>query len=237
MSKLPEQYQFIDFSDYGRPIALWIANKLKNTSITPIHVTTGFIISGLISIICILYGYRFAAAFFLILKSILDATDGDLARLKNKPSHIGRYYDSNADLILNFLLFLSIWHITDASFILMLLAFAGIELQGTLYHFYYVILRNKVGGDKTSRIIEDKPPTALHGESQAMVNIMFNLYTVLYGPYDKAIQFLDKSAVHAKLFPNWFMSIVSIFGLGFQLFIMALFLVLGTNQIYHCSII
>ena len=50
MSKLPKEHRFIDFSDYGRPLARLIANSLKNTSLTPIHVTIGFIISGLIGI-------------------------------------------------------------------------------------------------------------------------------------------------------------------------------------------
>ena len=44
MSKLPKEHRFIDFSDYGRPLARLIANSLKNTSFTPIHVTIGFII-------------------------------------------------------------------------------------------------------------------------------------------------------------------------------------------------
>ena len=82
MSKLPKEYQFIDLSDYGRPIAKIIANSLKNTTITPIHVTVGFVISGLLAILCILNHYYWAAAFFLVLKSILDAADGELARIK-----------------------------------------------------------------------------------------------------------------------------------------------------------
>ena len=54
MSKLPKRNKFIDLSDYGRPIARLIANALKNTSFTPIHVTIGFIIAGLLAIFCIL---------------------------------------------------------------------------------------------------------------------------------------------------------------------------------------
>ena len=86
MSKLPKEYKFLDLSDYGRPIAKVIANSLKNTSFTPIHVTISFIISGLFGIFYILKGYYWIAGFFLILKSVLDAADGELARLKQKPS-------------------------------------------------------------------------------------------------------------------------------------------------------
>ncbi len=82
MSKLPKEHKFIDLSDYGRPIARLIAKSFKETSYTPIDVTIWFIISGLIAIVCILLGYYWAAAFFLIFKSILDAADGELARVK-----------------------------------------------------------------------------------------------------------------------------------------------------------
>ena len=161
MPKLPKKYQFIDLSDYGRSVARWIASGLKNTGITPIHVTSWFIVSGILAIICMLCRYDIAAAFFLILKSILDAADGELARIKNTPSYVGRYYDSIADIILNFMFLLAFWYITDGSIIYMLLAFIAIQLQGTLYNYYYVILRNSVNGDPTSRIFEDSVPKAM----------------------------------------------------------------------------
>ena len=225
MSKLPKQYQFLDLSDYGRSIGRWIANNLKKTSLTPIHVTTLFVISGLLAIGCILYGQYLFAAFFLILKSILDAADGELSRLKNTPSYVGRYYDSIADFILNFLFLLAFWYIGDLPFTYMLLAFFCIQLQGTVYNFYYVILRNRVNGDSTSRIFEDKAPKALSGEKQSTVNRLYKIYDILYITFDKFIYVLDNKASQCRAFPKWFMTLVSFFGLGFQLLIMAIMLV------------
>lgn len=227
MSKLPKNHKFIDLSDYGRPAARIIANSLKKTAVTPIQVTVWFIISGIIAIVCILYGYYWAAAFFLILKSVLDAADGELARVKKTPSYTGRYFDSVADIILNFFIFLTLWHITNSSLIYALLAFVGIQLQGTLYNYYYVILRNTFNGDTTSRVFEDKTPIALEGENQRNVNLLFVLYKLLYGVFDKTIYFLDKKATESKSFHSWFMTAVSSFGLGFQLLIISIMLVLG----------
>lgn len=227
MSKLPKEYKFIDLSDYGRPIAKIIANSLKNTNLTPIHVTFGFIISGLIAIYCIIQGYYWLAAFFLICKSILDAADGELARVKQTPSYTGRYLDSVADIILNALFFISIWYITNASIWICLVAFFGLQLQGTLYNYYYVILRNKFDGDTTSRVFENETPIALKGETQKSVNILFGLYKLFYSVFDKTIYALDSNADKGKRFPNWFMTSVSTFGLGFQLLIIAAMLVLG----------
>ncbi|TMM56893.1 CDP-alcohol phosphatidyltransferase family protein [Maribacter algarum] len=230
MSKLPKENQFLDLSDYGRPFAKVIAQSLKDTSFTPIHVTIAFVISGLIAIACILNHYYWATAFFLVLKSILDAADGELARIKNTPSYTGRYLDSVSDIILNLLILMTIWYVTDESLALTILAFFGIQLQGTLYNYYYVILRNKHNGDTTSRVFENKTPKALKGEKQSNVNILFRLYTLSYGVFDKIIYKMDAKAVEAQKLPNWFMTAVSTFGLGFQLLLIGIMLALDLKQ-------
>ncbi|HUH74470.1 MAG TPA: CDP-alcohol phosphatidyltransferase family protein [Chitinophagales bacterium] len=227
MSKLPKEHQFIDLSDYGRPVARFIAHSLKDTTFTPIHVTIGFIISGLIAIYCIIQGHYWSAAFFLIFKSILDAADGELARVKQTPSYTGRYLDSVADIVLNALIFISIWIISDTNVWVSLIAFLGLQLQGTLYNYYYVILRNKFNGDTTSRVFEDETPIAFQGESQEHVNILFGLYKLFYGAFDRTIYVLDSNAYKGKDLPNWLMTSVSTLGLGFQLLIIAIMLVLG----------
>ena len=225
MSKLSAQNAFLDLSDYGRPFAKLFANKLKNTRFTPIHVTLLFGISGLIAIYCILENHYFFACFFIILKSIIDAADGELARIKNTPSYTGRYLDSVFDIILNFMFLTAIFYVSETTIWFTILAFIGIQLQGTLYNYYYVILRNKsVGGDTTSKIFEYKSPRALPGETQKNVDILFGIYTVVYGAFDKIIHFLDQDAYKVKTFPNWFMTLVSIYGLGFQLLIIAVML-------------
>lgn len=230
MAKLPKRNQFIDLSDYGRPIARVIANALKDTRATPVDVTIGFIISGLFAIVCILNHQYWAAAFFLVLKSILDAADGELSRVSNKPSYTGRYLDSVADIILNALFLLTICEVTNGSLIYTLLAFIGVQLQGTLYNYYYVILRNQHQGDTTSRIFETEAPIAMKGEKQSNVNILFAMFDFLYGPFDKAIYQMDKTAINDRYFPQWFMTAVSTYGLGFQLLLIGVMLVLGLEN-------
>ncbi|MFM2269052.1 MAG: hypothetical protein RL757_2493 [Bacteroidota bacterium] len=231
MSKLAAENRFLDFSDYGRPMAQWIAQTLKNTAATPIHVTIAFGISGLIAVTCMLNQYYLMAGAFLILKSILDAADGELSRVKNTPSYTGRYLDSNFDILLNALLFVTICCITKTAWFYALLAFLGVQLQGTLYNYYYIIIRhNSIGGDTTSRIFEHETPIALGGESQKNVDILFFFYTLFYSNFDNFIAMLDKKAVHVRRFPNWFMSLISLYGLGFQLLIMALMLAFGLIQ-------
>lgn len=230
MSKLPKEHKFIDLSDYGRPLARLIANSLKETAYTPIDVTIWFIISGLIAVACILLEYYWAAGFFLLFKSILDAADGELARIRGTPSYTGRYLDSVADILLNVLIFMALWYISEVHFMYCLLAFVGIQLQGTLYNYYYVILRNNVNGDTTSRIFENETPTALKGEAQKNVAILFGIYKALYGVFDKTIYALDSNASTGRRLPNIMMTALSTFGLGFQLLIISVMLVVGYKE-------
>lgn len=231
MSKLPDDRKFIDLSDYGRPAARLIANSLNKTEFTPIHVTIWFTICGLVAIICILTGYYFLAAFFLVLKSILDAADGELARVKNTPSYTGRYLDSVSDFVLNLLIIISIWSITNSPIYLAILAFFSIQLQGTLYNYYYVILRTNSNGDKTSQVFETEVPNALNGEKQSHVNLLFKTYKALYGLFDKLIYALDRDAASSSNFPKWLMTPLSTFGLGFQLLLIGVFLFAGLKEL------
>ncbi len=225
MSKLATKDKFFDLSDYGRPFGSFIAKQFKNTRVTPIQITLLFGVSGLIAVYCILKHNFYLASFFIILKSIIDAADGELARIKKTPSYSGRYLDSVFDILLNLIFFSSICYVSRYSIIYTIMAFISIQLQGTLYNYYYVILRNKsLNGDSTSKIFEYKTPKALPGESQRSVNILFVIYLIVYGAFDKIIHFLDRDAYKIKNFPNWFMTFLSIYGLGFQLLIIAVML-------------
>nr|WP_294898621.1 CDP-alcohol phosphatidyltransferase family protein [uncultured Pedobacter sp.] len=175
--------------------------------------------------------HQFAlAAFFLVLKSTLDAADGELSRLKNTPSYTGRYYDSISDIILNFLFLLTFWHLTDGPILYAFFAFISIQLQGMVYNYFYVILRNSVNGDSTSRIFEDQIPVALKGEKQSTVNRLRKIYHLLYRVFDVVIYRMDKDAVNSKPFPKWFMTMISLYGLGFQLLFMAMMLLFNLQN-------
>lgn len=228
MSKLSAEEKFFDVSDYGRYIAVNIANRLKNTRATPVQVTLTFGICGLFAVWCILNGYYITAGILLVLKSVIDAIDGELARLKKTPSYTGRYLDSIFDILLNFLILISIGYVTDASPWITLLAFIGLQLQGTIYNYYYVILRHhSIGGDKTSNIFETENPVAFSTENQKTVNFLYKIYMILYSLFDKIVYRLDKKAHMSKPFPKWFMTLISIYGLGFQLLIISVMLATG----------
>jgi hypothetical protein len=50
---------------------------------------------------------------------------------------------------------------------------------------------------------------------------------MLYRPFDELVYALDPRAQYATVFPKWFMFLVSFYGLGFQLLLMAVFMAAG----------
>ncbi|MGJ3236274.1 CDP-alcohol phosphatidyltransferase family protein [Marivirga sp.] len=228
MPKIDKEQKFFDFSDYGRGPAIYLSNLLKNTSISPIQVTYGFGIVGLLSAYAIISEYYWIAGLGLILKSIIDAMDGELARIKDSPSYSGRYLDSIFDSLLNLILIMTISYKGNNPYWLGFISYLCIQLQGTLYNYYYVILRHRTnGGDTTSKISENKAPTAFPIERQATVNVLYHTFRVLYLPFDWIIYKLDQEAFKIRQIPNWFMTLISTYGLGFQLMIMAIMLSMG----------
>jgi hypothetical protein len=140
---------------------------------------------------------------------------------------------------------MSFAYVTNTSYVFAFIAFLSCQMQGTLYNYYYVILRNRsLNGDTTSRIFEKNAPNSFPGESQKNVNRFFKLYKILYGVFDWIIYKLDKSASKMETVPKWFMTMLSLYGLGFQLLIMSVFLILGWKEfiilffiVYSCLIL
>lgn len=221
MSKLPAHKKFVDLSDYGRPLAQALVRQLLHTPVTSIHLSWAFLVAGAIGIACILRQQYLLAALFLLAKNVLDAADGELARQKNHPSYTGRYLDSIFDFVINAGICIALYKVVTVSPAVALLAFAGLQFQCAICNYYYVIQRNRVNGDVTSRINEFKCPVAFPYEKQGTVDRLHWLFVQFYGPFDALVLWLDKGAIKIKEFPKWFLSLSSSLLLGFQFAIIA----------------
>lgn len=230
MPKLSNEDKFIDFSDYSRPIATFLAYYMAKMKINAIQVTIIFLLAGLVCVYFIYKEQLVWAAIFLMIKNILDAVDGEIARITKHPSIIGRYLDSIFDFIINLLIFIAILSIDSTSNMVFIWAFLGIEFQCSIYNYYYVILRRRLNNEEASRVIEYRKPVAYQYESQKTVNVLHAIFLSLYIIFDVFVVLLDKKAVSVREFPKWFMSLLSLLGLGFQLLIICLFLCIGLPE-------
>jgi len=216
---------FLDFSDYGRPFARITAKLLVHTPIGSIMVTWIYTLVGLYAAFLIWQGKLiWLAALLLPFKSFLDAVDGQLARLKNRPSYVGRYLDPVNDFFVNLAIFLAIGYLVNVSYLIVLLSLILATFQGTVVHYYEIVKRNISHGDKTSRIDESKMPKPYPWDNPISLAIVYNLYILIYGWQEKLLRFLDPKA--STYLPNQFLSAMSFLGLGWQLLMISIFLLI-----------
>ena len=92
-------------------LARWLVTPLKDTRISPNHLTTVRLFVGLAAAAAFApgtYGWSNSAGLLLILSNFLDHTDGELARLSGKTSRFGHLYDLVSDAVVTILLFAAI---------------------------------------------------------------------------------------------------------------------------------
>ncbi len=92
-------------------LARWLVTPLRDTRITPNHLTTARLFVGVASAAAFVpgtYGWSNLAGLLLVISNFLDHTDGELARISGKGSRLGHYYDLVSDAVVTILLFAAI---------------------------------------------------------------------------------------------------------------------------------
>ncbi len=105
-------------STWDARIARHLVRPLKNTCITPNHLTTLRLLIGLAGIACIAcggYAWTNWGALLVVISNFVDHTDGELARISGKSSKIGHFYDLASDALITVLLFVSFGMATAAT--------------------------------------------------------------------------------------------------------------------------
>tara|TARA_B100000686_G_scaffold353301_1_gene458356 strand:+ start:3550 stop:4143 length:594 start_codon:yes stop_codon:yes gene_type:complete len=96
---------------WDQRIARWMVKPLIGTWVTPNHLTTMRLLTGLISVAGFTIGDYFwsnIAALGFSMSNLIDHTDGELARMSGQTSEWGHYYDLGCDAIIHILLFVCI---------------------------------------------------------------------------------------------------------------------------------
>lgn len=255
--KLPATEQFIDLSDYARPVATWLARQLAATPIRAPHVTLVWVVIGLLGAFAYArggYGYALLGAVALQSKNVLDAVDGSLARLQGRPSRIGRFLDSMSDALtaaaLHLALAVAIAGVRNAVYAGLLAGAALVAglLQGSLFNYYYVRYRARRGGDITSRVREGltEDDRARYGERPAALTslrLLLHGYNWVYGWQDRLVQGIDawsaaplieqgrRSEAEKLRDDRTLMTAISALGPGLSILILDLYTVAGYRHL------
>ena len=81
---------------WDQQLARWLVRPLRDTRLRPNHITTVTLILGIITgVVFARYGTKYAdwAALLFVVAVFTDHMDGELARMSNKISPLGYYYD------------------------------------------------------------------------------------------------------------------------------------------------
>jgi phosphatidylglycerophosphate synthase len=159
-----------------RPLAHAVVLALLPLRVPPPAVVLANAAAGFAGAAELWRGDLAGAALLLQLKTLLDNADGQLARAAGRESVLGRYLDSESDLLVNAAVFAALAHVTGrpwlslASFVVLTLVL-GVDFN--LERLY----RREHG-----EIVETRPPA--HG----LAAVLARVYDVVYLPQDRLVR-------------------------------------------------
>lgn len=208
----------LDLSDWGRPIARVFARFLKDKPVSVIQVTNLHFILTLFCAWLILQDHIIAACLLLVVKGVVDAIDGELARIRRRPSHVGRYWDTIADVIGLVVVVFAFGENLKWGHTLVLGMIFAILIQYSLFNHFSLRLRASGLGDTTSRVDERKCPTAYPWENQKNVERFHAIYVLCFSWQDRIVTTLSGPGTKELKIE---LTASSILGFGFQSLILA----------------
>lgn len=99
------------FTSWTHKLTRVLVRPLVGTAVTPNHLTTGRLLTGLAACVAFMVGapaWDLWGGVLWILSCLLDRADGELARLAKASSPSGHLYDYWCDVVVNGLFFLAI---------------------------------------------------------------------------------------------------------------------------------
>jgi len=96
---------------YVHYVGRWLILPLVNTPVTPNHLTTLRLLTGIAAAVAFAMGDYFWTVWGGVLfavSALLDRADGELAKLSDKSSNWGHWYDLYCDAVVNVVLFFGI---------------------------------------------------------------------------------------------------------------------------------
>ena len=214
-----------DLSDWGRPIARFFANLLKNTKISVLMVTNFHLLLSIFCAWLILQEYILESCILLVIKGVIDAVDGELARIRERPSHVGRYWDTIADTLGLILVTYAFGQYLEWSGLYISGIVIAVLFQYSLFNHFSVRARGINSGDNTSRIDERIRPIAKPWEKQIHVDFLHKIYLICFSWQDRIIDIMTGDGSEKLYFE---LTVSSMLGYGFQSVII-LFLGLSMN--------
>jgi phosphatidylglycerophosphate synthase len=172
------------------PLGRVVVAMLIPLRVSPIAVVVANGVAGLVAAALIARGNLVPGALFLQLKSILDNADGQLARVTGRTSALGRYLDTEVDLVANATLFAALAY-ESGSLALVVAGFVAVTLVLSADFNADVLYRRARGAD-----IVTEPSADAEGR---VARFLARVYRVVYGLQDRAVQGISRRRLERVL--------------------------------------
>lgn len=159
-----------------RPLAHLVVLALLPLRVPPPAVVAAAGAAGIAAALALARGELVAAATLVVLKTVLDNADGQLARASNRVTAFGRYLDSELDLLVNAALFAGLAYATG-SVVLALASFAVLTL----------VLSVNFNLRRLYELERGRPADPMPAASGAAAALR-RVYAALYSPQDRLIE-------------------------------------------------
>jgi archaetidylinositol phosphate synthase len=215
-----------------RPLSSALVPGLVRLGVPPTAVVAANAASGLAAALAIARGEPLVAALLLQLKTLLDNTDGQLARASGRVTLVGRYLDTEADLLVNVAVFAALGYVAGQPLVA---AAALVALTLVLaVDFNVTELEREVGG----------LPWAGPARTGGVVErVLERIYDVVFAPLDRLVQGLSErrferlvpagspvsrlGAARSAYRDRLTLDVLANFGLSTQLLVLGICLALG----------
>jgi phosphatidylglycerophosphate synthase len=165
-----------------RPLGFIVARALLPTRVKPEQVVIAHTGLGLLAAGCLARGWERAAAVLLQVVTVLDNADGQLARLRQQESELGRYLDTELDTLVNTALFAAIGYRTRGwrASLAALSAFTGLLSWDFNLEYLYRVARGEV------------LRAAVRDPDRRAVQLARAVYRLVFAPQDAMIRWLEE---------------------------------------------
>jgi phosphatidylglycerophosphate synthase len=162
-----------------RPLAAGVVRVLLPLRFPPAGVVLANGVAGLAAAAAVAAGDLIAAAVLLQVRTVLDNADGRLARESGRISALGRYLDTETDLVVNVTLFAAVAYVTG-SYVLAPVALVALTLVLSA-DFNEDVLYRRVRGET----VVTQPSAAGEGR---LAHALAAGYEIVFAPQDRALQ-------------------------------------------------
>jgi phosphatidylglycerophosphate synthase len=220
-----------------RPLSSALVPGFARLGIAPAALVAANAASGLAAAVALARGELVVAAVLLQVKTLLDNTDGQLARATGRVTLLGRYLDTEADLVVNVAVFAALGYVTGQPLVA---AAALVALT--------LVLAVDFNVTQLQREASELPWAVPVRTGGAVERVLERIYDGVFAPLDRAVRELSEwrferlvpaaaatsrvDAARSAYRDRLTLDVLANLGLTTQLLVLGFTLVLGAAAVY-----